>query len=94
MGLLSGVLLFPVAAPVWGIGMLANRLAEEAQGMCFDETQGYAELLELSMRRNAGEITEEEYALLEAELFDELGALRESRFDEAGDEPDLVEEVE
>lgn len=79
MGLLSGLLLFPVAGPVWGFRLFAERLRDEAEASLYDEGRGYAELLDLSMRRNAGKISESEYAEAEAELLDRLGAIRDSR---------------
>lgn len=77
MGLLGGILLAPISGPVWGFRMLIERMAEEADAVLHDEGRGYAELMELSMRRSAGTLSEAEYAEQEAALLERLAAIRE-----------------
>jgi hypothetical protein len=77
MGFLSGLLLFPIAGPVMGIRLFAERLRDEAESVLYDEGRNHAELIELSMRRNAGKITDAEYAEQEARLLERLTAIRE-----------------
>lgn len=76
MGLL-GVLMLPVTGPVWGFRMIAEKLCAEAEAVAHDEGRGFAELLDLSMRRNAGRISDAEYAEQEAALLERLSAIRQ-----------------
>jgi hypothetical protein len=76
MGLLSKILLFPVTGPIDGTLWIAEKLLEQAEGEIYDEGKVRAQMMELELRLDLGEIDEESF--LEAEEF-LLGRLREIR---------------
>lgn len=78
MGLLSGLLLFPIAGPVRGLRFVLEQIREEADSQLFDENAVQAELMSLDLLYRQGEISDEEYEAREAELFDYLNAIRAS----------------
>jgi hypothetical protein len=77
MGPLTTLLLLPVMAPVWSFRFVIERLREEAEAALHDEGRAFAQLIELSMRRNSGQLTEAEYAEQETQLLDRLSSIRE-----------------
>jgi hypothetical protein len=66
-------------APAWGFRLLVERLHEEAEAVVGDEGRNFAALIELSMRRSAGKISEAEYAAEEAALLQRLSDIRDAR---------------
>ena len=76
MGLLTDLLLLPIMGPVKGIAFIAQQVQDAAEAGLVDENQVQAELLTLSMQRDAGQISEEEYEAYETELLDLLDAMR------------------
>src|SRR5262245_30733541 len=81
MGAISGLLLLPFAAPVWGFRFVLERLRDEADAVLQDEGRAFAELIELSMHHNAGELSDAEYEEQEAELLARLSSIRDHRHD-------------
>lgn len=81
VGAITGLLLFPVMAPVWGFRLLLERLRDEADAVLRDEGRAFAELIDLSMRHNTGQLSDAEYAEQEAELLERLSSIREYRHD-------------
>ncbi len=79
MGLMSNLLLFPLTGPVWGVRVLAEQLLYDAESMLRDEGQAFSELIELSMRRSAGQLTESEFGEAEAQLLERLSSIRDYR---------------
>ncbi len=75
MGLISGLLLLPLA-PVRGTVWLAERILEEAENELHDESAIVAQLLDIEAAREAGEISEEEAAHAEDVLLERLIATR------------------
>jgi hypothetical protein len=73
MGLLTGLLTFPLA-PVRGTVWLAERLLEEAERELNDPEAIEQLLLEAERRFEQGEISEEEFELIEDELLRRLTA--------------------
>jgi hypothetical protein len=71
MGLLTGLLTLPLA-PVRGTMWVAERLLEEAQRELDDPANIEAQLLEAEGRYERGEISEEEYEVLEDALMRRL----------------------
>jgi hypothetical protein len=71
MGLLTGLLTLPLA-PVRGTMWVAERLLEEAQRELDDPENIEAQLLEAEGRFERGEISEEEYEVLEDALMRRL----------------------
>ena len=79
MGLLSELLLLPVTGPARGLRFIAERVKEQVDAECDPRRraeQVQAELIRLSVRRDLGQISEDEYAAREAELLAQLNALR------------------
>jgi hypothetical protein len=79
MGIITGILFFPVMGPVMGFRFILERLRDEAEAVLRDEGRAFAELIDLSMRHNAGQISDAEYAEQEAELLERLNSIREYR---------------
>jgi hypothetical protein len=79
MGLVSGLLLLPITGPVWGFRLFLERLRDEAEAVLHDEGRAFAELIDLSMRHNAGQLSEADFAEQEAELLERLSSIREYR---------------
>ena len=76
MGLLSSILLFPVMGPVHGLHFVFKQIAEQVDAQRFDQGRVQAELVNLSVRRDLGEISDAEYAEQEAALAEQLNAMR------------------
>jgi hypothetical protein len=75
VGLLSGLLLLPVTAPLRGLRLVLEQLQVEAEAALHDSRRLRAELFRLSMRLEIGEIDEAEYEAQEARLLERLNAL-------------------
>jgi len=73
-GLLDVV--FPLIIPLKGLFFIAGRLKETAESEITDESSVYEELLELQMKFEIEEITDEEYQEKETELMQRLEAIR------------------
>ena len=79
MSFVFGLLTFPILGPVKGVHWLAKKVAEAAEGELLDEDRVRGELLELQMRLEMDEITEEEYERQERRLMGQLNAIREAK---------------
>jgi hypothetical protein len=79
MGVVTGLLLLPVTAPLRAFLFLLERLHEEAEAVLRDEGRAFAELIDLSMRHRAGQLSDAEYAEQEAELLERLNEIRDYR---------------
>lgn len=79
MGLISGLLLLPVTAPVRGFRLLLEHLRDQAEAALRDEGRAFAELIDLSMRHHAGQLSDAEFAEQEAALLERLSSIREYR---------------
>ncbi len=86
MGLLSNLLLLPITGPVHGVHFILEQIKAQADAELMDEGRIEAELMNLSVRYDLGEISDAEYAEQEAMLFEELNAIR--AYKEALMEPD------
>jgi len=69
-------LVFPLTIPLKGLFFIADRLRETAESEITDESKVYEELLELQMKFEMDEITDEEYERRETELMQRLEAIR------------------
>src|SRR5918912_3652162 len=79
MGLLSDVLLLPITGPVRGLRFIAEQVKEQVDAErdpVRRSEQVQAELIRLSVRRDQGQISEDEYAAQEAALLEQLNALQ------------------
>ena len=79
MDLLSDVLLLPITGPARGLRFIAEQVKEQVDaeldpGRRAQQVQ--AELIRLSVQRDLGQISEDEYATQEAALLAPLNALR------------------
>jgi len=75
-------LIFPILMPFKGIAWLADKLKEAAEAELYDEGKVKEELLNLQMRLEAGEISEEEYYKKETELLERLEVIRKHKEEE------------
>jgi hypothetical protein len=71
MGLFSGLLMLPLA-PVRGVAWVAEQVAEEADRQLYDERRIRAELLQLELEAEDGNLDEEERRAREDKLFERL----------------------
>lgn len=92
MGLVSGLLLFPITGPIWGLRLIVEGLRDEAEAALRDEGRAFAELIDLSMRHKAGQLSDAEFAAQDAELLERLSSLREYRDDLLHPESDVDED--
>jgi len=79
MGFVFDLLTSPVLGPIRGVHWLATKATEAAEGEVLDESKVRGELLELQMRLEMGEITEEEYDEQERVLVERLNTIREAK---------------
>lgn len=79
MGLISGLLLLPITAPVRGFEFLLEQMRDQADSVLRDEGRAFAELIDLGMRHAAGQLDDTEFAEQESELLARLDAIREER---------------
>ena len=79
MGFVFDLLTAPILGPIRGVHWLAKKVAEVAEDELLDEDRVHGELLELQMRLDVGEITEEEYDKVEEVLMERLNAIREAK---------------
>jgi len=77
MGFLINLLTFPVTGPIKGVIWIAEKVAEEADKKLYDEDAVRGQLMELELRLDLGEISEEEYLEAEEVLLDRLRVIRE-----------------
>lgn len=73
--LLDDILLSPIKGLVW----VADKLKDMAESEMTDDSKIHEELLELQMRLELDEISEEEYLGKEAELMDRLEEIRKRK---------------
>ena len=79
MGLLTDVLLLPITGPVRGLRFIAQQVKDQVDAECDPARraeQVQAELIHLSVRRDLGQVSEDEYAAQEAALLAQLNAPR------------------
>ena len=79
MGFVFDLLTSPVLGPIRGVHWLATKVDEAAEGELLDESKVRGELLELQMRLEIGEITEEEYDEQERALVERLNTIRKAK---------------
>jgi hypothetical protein len=76
MGFLTGLVLLPLA-PLRGTIWLAEKLAEVAERELDDEATVRRLLVEAEIAFDSGELTEDEYELIEDELLERLEVARQ-----------------
>lgn len=83
MGFLIDLLTLPVLAPIRGVIWVAEKVAEQAGRELYDEEAVRGQLVELELRYDLGEISEEEYLEAEEALLERLRVIRERQAGEA-----------
>ncbi|HVX30730.1 MAG TPA: gas vesicle protein GvpG [Nitrolancea sp.] len=76
MGLITGLLLFPVSGPIHGMKFVLEQIRDQAEAELYDEGRIRAELLNLNLLRETGEISAEEAAEMEDALIERLNLIR------------------
>lgn len=79
MGLLLDLLAFPLMGPVKGLVWVAGKVAEQAENELYNADKVRGQLMELELRLDLGEITEEEYLEAEEFLLERLRIIQERR---------------
>jgi hypothetical protein len=79
IGLLLKLLALPVTGPIEGMLWLANKIDEQAEQEFYNEPAIRGKLMELELRYDMGEISEEEFMAVEEELLARLKIIRERR---------------
>jgi hypothetical protein len=79
MGLLSKILLFPVAGPIAGIRWSLEQVQTVVETELTDDSAIKQELMELQMLVELGDIDDEEYKRREARLMQQLREVRSWR---------------
>lgn len=79
MGVLTKLLTLPVAGPIKGVVWIGEKVAEQVDRELYDEGAVRGKLMELELRFDLGETSEEEYMAAEEELLERLRIIRERR---------------
>ena len=79
MGLILDLLAFPLMGPVKGLVWVAEKVAEQAENELYNADKVRGQLMELELRLDLGEITEEEYLEAEEFLLERLRIIQERR---------------
>jgi hypothetical protein len=79
MGFVFNLVTAPVLGPIRGVHCLAEKIVEAVESELLDEERVRGELLELQMRLDMGELTEEEYDRQEKVLVERLNAIRKAK---------------
>jgi len=77
MGFLIDLLTFPVLGPVKGVIWIAEKVNEQVEKELYDEDKVRGQLMELEVRYDLGEISEQEYLEAEEVLLERLRIIRE-----------------
>ena len=77
MGFLVDLLAFPVMGPVKGLMWIAEKVAEQADNEIYNPGKIRGQLMELELRLDLGEITEEAYLEVEEILLERLRVVQE-----------------
>jgi hypothetical protein len=76
MGIISKVVFFPVTGPVAGIKWSLGKVMGVVEEELTDDTPVKNEFMELQMKLELGDITDEEYVVREAEIMAKLREVR------------------
>jgi hypothetical protein len=83
MGLITGILTLPLA-PVRGVVWVAEKVAEQAELELYDENRIMAELAELELAKDAGELDEDQFNRSVDELLERLEMGRQLQLERGG----------
>ena len=76
MRLLSEILLSPVSGPLRATGFVLNRIKDQVEAEYLNEGKVQAELLDLTLRYDRGEVDDAQYAEQEAAILQHLNDIR------------------
>src|SRR5688572_11158725 len=79
MGILKHLLFWPVTGPLFLTEFSLNKVEGVVREQLTDDSEVKAELLELQLKLELGDITDEEYMVREAALMKQLREIREWR---------------
>lgn len=77
MGILLKLLALPVTGPLKGLMWIAEKIKDQAEGEIYNEDNVRGQLMELELKLDLGEITEDAYMAAEDELMARLREIRE-----------------
>ena len=77
MGFLTTLLTLPVTGPVKGLAWIGQKISEQAGKELYDPEKVQGQLMELELRYDLGEISDEEYLKAERILLERLKVIRE-----------------
>ena len=77
MGFLIDLLTFPVMGPIKGVMWIAEKVDEQVEKELYDEDAVRGKLMELELRYDLEEISEEEYLEAEEVLLERIRIIRE-----------------
>lgn len=83
MGLLLKILTFPISGPIAGALWSAQKLAERAEEVYYDDAPLKSALMELELRLDLGEIDEETFEAEETVILSRLNEIRKHKFQQA-----------
>ena len=76
MGLISDVLLFPITGPYKGFRGILGNIQAQVEAEMMDDGKVQAQLLELDIRHEAGQISDEDYETQKNALVEKLNQIR------------------
>jgi len=79
MSLLLDLLTLPVSGPIKGLIWVAQKVVEQAERELYDEEAIRGQLMDLELRYDLGELSEEEYLTGEEVLLARLKVARERK---------------
>jgi hypothetical protein len=79
MGLLTNILLAPFLGPIYGTRWTLDKVDRVVREELTDDTQIKEDLMALQMQLEMGEIDDDEYVKREADIMQQLRAVREWR---------------
>ncbi|HVR44911.1 MAG TPA: gas vesicle protein GvpG [Thermoanaerobaculia bacterium] len=79
MFLIDDILMLPFKAPVAGVRWVLRQIQTMADNELMNDQVWKERLIELQMKLELGEVTEQEYAAEEAEIFRRLREIRQAR---------------
>ncbi len=89
--LLGDVLSAPVTGPVRGFEFILKALRDQVDAEMVDESKLQAELMQLGMRYQSGELTDAEYAAKEDAILEHMNEIRRNKEALAQEEAELTE---
>ena len=81
MSILTDLLLLPTTAPARGLGFILNTIVDQVDAEFGSAEKVREKLLDLQLRLEMGEVSEEDYMVGEAFLLERLNAILEAEED-------------